>query len=176
MPRIVKRRADVARRITTALANIEAQMPKDAGLRKRANAGTLKTNFNTVHIESGVERHLFDKPSSLYAAEYNAIVAVMPKRGTVVPLRKQLDRERRRLETSEARLQRSRTYAAQLLILMQKMDVEIARLKEEIANGPASSERQLIGTGRVTSMPPVKRRTKPKAGAGRGQSTPGVGR
>ena len=177
MPKTVVRDPRVARRIMDALARVVAQEPREASLRRRVQAGTLKTNFATVGAESGVKRHLFDRPNTPYDEEHLAVVAAMPAKGTVPPLRRQLDDVRLKLAASEARLARSRTYAAQVLIRMQKLDLEIARLKEEIANGAAPvDDGSLIGTGRVTSMPPV-RRGGSKTGRGKGsQQARGVGR
>lgn len=176
MARITERDAAVARKILVALARIRAEKPRDAKLARRVLSGTLKVNFDTVHIESGVKRHLFDKPTSLYVKEHRAIAAAMAERGKVVPLRKQLDDVRKRLRTSETQLQRSRDYAALLLIRMQKLDLEIARLNEELAQGPLGEETPLIGTGRVTAMPPVQRGPRPGRKVGKPQPRRGVGR
>ncbi len=158
MPRRVKRDEKVAQTILEGLRRVAAQEPLEEPLCKRADAGTLRVNFDTVAIESKVKRHLFDRPGTPYEPEHLAVAAEMSERGKVEPLRKQLDRSRAKLKISEARLGRSRTYAAQLLLRMQKMDLEIARIQEQLANGHVASEDEpLIGTGRVTALPPVAR-------------------
>lgn len=170
MPRRIERDEGVAAAILEALRRVADHKPKHTHLRKRADAGTLRVNFDTVSIDAEVKRHLFDRPGTPYETEHLAVAAEMSARGSVEPLRKQLDRRRADLKISEAKLGRSRTYAAQLLLRMQKMDLEIARLKEQIANGGAASEDEpLIGTGRLTSLLPVARgrgNSKPKRGAG----------
>ena len=180
MPRITKRDPSVARGIRAALTLLRSGQPKDAKLKKRADAGTLRVNFNTVEIESGVKRHVYDRPGTPYQAEHDAIAAAMPARGSVEPLRQQLDRDRKKLQQSEARLNRSRTYAAQLLAHTQKLNQEIARLKALVAgDAPTCGSPNLISDGRLDALPPMRRKQRGKANGAVGaavQQARGVGR
>lgn len=131
---------------------------------KRASAGTLKVNFETVAMESATKRHLFDRPGGPYDAEHSAVAAEIGKRGTSEPLRKQLDAARIELASSRDSLERSRDYAARMLIRMHKLELEIANLREDLAADHRPGDEPLIGSGRVVGLPAPERRRRPDGG------------
>lgn len=157
----------VAAAIEAALTRIKSGSPEHATLKKRVAAGTLHVNFDTVALESGVKRHMFDRPGGPYAAQYEAVAAETRERGKSAPLRKQLDEARVQLSSTKESLDRSRTYAAHLLVRMHKLELEVANLKEDIATMERGlDEEPLIGSGRVIGLP-APERSRP---AGKGGS------
>lgn len=145
----------VADRIRSAILAIEERRPRDPLLRKRAERGSLKLNFNTVQIEARVQRHLFDKPGCVYEAEHELIAGKMPKKGDpeAVPLRRQLDEVRKEKDDALKRLAQARTYAFHLLTRMHKLDLEVKRLTELVEGGSDGEPEELIGTGKVIGLP-----------------------
>lgn len=164
MPRIVQYDSRTAKRLDKAIENIVAMTPSDAGLQKRANRGTLKLNFATVHAETGVPRHLFDREECVYPEQYAAIVAKMPEKGTVEPLAQQLARARKELQTTTDRLDRSHTYAAHVLTQAHQLELELARANDEITTlTSGASTGSLVGSGRLIGLPPPERKRPPPA-------------
>jgi hypothetical protein len=168
MPRIVKHETEVARRIDRAVAAIVSNAPSEPTLRIRSAKGTLKLNFDTVQLESGVKRHLFDKSTSLYPAQHAAILGAMPKKGQSVPLAKLLALTRRALARTTEQLARSQAHAANTLALAHQLELEIARQREEIATLEAGGiDERIVGSGRLIGFPPPQR--KPR-GSGPGKT------
>lgn len=164
MPRIVKYDPSTAKRIDRAIKDIVASTPSDPELRKRADRGTLKLNFATVHAETGVPRHLFDREKCVYPEQYAAIVAQTPEKGTVEPLAQQLAKARKKLQTTTDRLERSQTYAAHVLTQAHQLELELARANEEIRTlTSGASSGSLVGSGRLIGLPPPERKRPPPA-------------
>ncbi|NYD89180.1 hypothetical protein [Sphingomonas melonis] len=166
MPRVVDHDQRIARRIDAAVEAIQRNEPTDPALVTKAAKGILKLNFASVQAESGVKRHLFDKPRSIYAAQYELISTSMAAKGKVEPLALQLAECRRKLARSEKRLESAQTYNAHLLTLAHQFELEVARLREQVATlldqGP---DEPIVGSGRLIGLPtPERRRIGPGQG------------
>lgn len=155
-------------RVEKALERLRANEPRIPRHRERARRGSLRTNLNTLSAESGVKRHRIEK---LYPELAAAANSDRGEKGTVVPLRKQLDAARRDKQEAERRLGQSNSYNLHLLEKVSQLRAEVRLLKDRVADleaGVGDDPGELfLGSDDVIGIPPMPTRKKRSRPAGK---------